>query len=152
MSSIQRTFIILKPDAVQRGLTGEILARFERKGLKIVGMKFMVASEAAAKQHYVEHAAKPFYGSLVSFITSSPLVALVLEGDEAITVARTLIGATDGRKAAPGTIRGDFGCSRSNNLVHGSDSPESAVRELAIWFPDKLVEWTPAAQSWVQGD
>ena len=97
MSSIQRTFIILKPDAVQRGLTGEILARFERKGLKIVGMKFMKATEAIAKQHYVEHAAKPFFGSLVGFITSSPLVALVLEGDEAVTVARTLIGATDGR-------------------------------------------------------
>jgi nucleoside-diphosphate kinase len=152
MSSIQRTFIILKPDAVQRGLTGEILARFERKGLKIVGMKFMQATEAVAKQHYVEHAAKPFFGSLVSFITSSPLVALVLEGDEAVTVARTLIGATDGRKAAPGTIRGDFGCSKSNNLVHGSDSPESAARELAIWFPEQLVSWTPATQTWVQGD
>jgi nucleoside-diphosphate kinase len=152
MSSIQRTFIILKPDAVQRGLTGEILARFERKGLKIIGMKFMKATEAAAKQHYQEHAAKPFFGSLVSFITSSPLVALVLEGDEAVTVARTLIGATDGRKAAPGTIRGDFGCSKSNNLVHGSDSPESAARELAIWFPDALITWTPCAQTWVAGD
>jgi nucleoside-diphosphate kinase len=152
MSSIQRTFVILKPDAVQRGLVGEILGRFEHKGLKLVGMKMMVATAAMAKQHYQEHAAKPFFGGLVAFITSSPLVALVLEGDEAITVARTLIGATDGRKAAPGTIRGDFGCSKSNNLVHGSDSPDSAVRELAIWFPDALIDWTPAAQSWVQGD
>jgi nucleoside-diphosphate kinase len=150
--SAQRTFVILKPDAVQRGLVGEILSRFEHKGLKIVGMKFMLASAEAAKQHYQEHAEKPFFGGLVNFITSSPLVALVLEGDEAVTVARTLIGATDGRKAAPGTIRGDFGCSKSNNLVHGSDSPESAVRELSIWFPEKLIDWTPCAQTWVQGD
>jgi nucleoside-diphosphate kinase len=149
---MQRTFVILKPDAVQRALVGEILGRFERKGLKIVGMKFMLASEEAAKKHYQEHAEKPFFGGLVQFITSSPLLALVLEGDEAVTVARTLIGATDGRKAAPGTIRGDFGCSKSNNLVHGSDSPESAERELAIWFPEKLIAWTPCAQAWVQGD
>jgi nucleoside-diphosphate kinase len=148
----QRTFVILKPDAVQRGLVGEILSRFERKGLTIVGMKFMTATADVARKHYQEHAEKPFFGGLVSFFTSSPLVALVLEGDEAITVARTLIGATDGRKAAPGTIRGDFGCSKSNNLVHGSDSPESAVRELAIWFPEPLVAWTPCAQTWIQGD
>ena len=107
-----------------RGLTGEILGRFERKGLKIIGMKFMKATEAVAKQHYVEHAAKPFFGSLVSFITSSPLVALVLEGDEAVTVARTLIGATDGRKAAPGTIRGDFGCSKSKKRTIWPFLPE----------------------------
>jgi nucleoside-diphosphate kinase len=150
--STQRTFVIIKPDAVQRGLVGEILARFERKGMQIVGMKFMTATADVAKKHYQEHAEKPFFGSLVSFFTSSPLVALILEGDEAVTVARTLIGATDGRKAAPGTIRGDFGCSKSNNLVHGSDSPESAVRELAIWFPDTLVDWTPCAQTWVAGD
>jgi nucleoside-diphosphate kinase len=148
----QRTFVILKPDAVQRGLVGELLGRFERKGLKLIGMKFMMATADAAKKHYQEHAEKPFFAGLVTFITSSPLVALVLEGDEAITVARTMIGATDGRKAAPGTIRGDFGCSRSNNLVHGSDSPESAVRELAIWFPDTLIDWTPCAQTWIQGD
>ncbi len=152
MSSIQRTFVILKPDAVQRGLVGEILGRFESKGLKLVGMKLMTATADMAKQHYQEHAAKPFFAGLVGFITSSPLIALVLEGDEAITVARTLIGATDGRKAAPGTIRGDFGCSKSNNLVHGSDSPESAARELAIWFPDTLIDWTPCTQTWVQGD
>ena len=148
----QRTFIILKPDAVQRGLVGEILARFERKGLQIVGMKFMKATEAQAAKHYDEHKEKPFFKGLVQFITSTPLVALVLDGDEAIAVARTLIGATDGRKAAPGTIRGDYGISRSNNLVHGSDSPESALRELAIWFPGAMKSWTSCAAAWVQGD
>ncbi|MBA3936933.1 MAG: nucleoside-diphosphate kinase [Planctomycetes bacterium] len=150
--AIQRTFVILKPDAVQRGLTGEILARLERKGLQLVGMKFMKATETQAAKHYEEHKEKPFFKSLVQFFTSSPLVALVLDGDEAITVVRTLVGSTDGRKAPPGTIRGDFGISRSNNLVHASDSPESAVRELAIWFPEPLVTWTPATQAWIQGD
>jgi nucleoside-diphosphate kinase len=150
--SQQRTFVILKPDAVQRGLVGEILARFERKGLQIVAMKFIVATSAQAAQHYQEHREKPFFAGLVQFITSSPMVILVLDGDEAITVARTLIGATDGRKAAPGTIRGDFGISKSNNLVHGSDSPESAVRELAIWFPETMTSWTSCSAAWVQGD
>jgi nucleoside-diphosphate kinase len=150
--STQRTFVILKPDAVQRGLIGELLSRFERKGLQIVGMKFMKATADQATRHYQEHREKPFFGGLVQFITSSPMVALVLEGDEAITVTRTLIGATDGRKAVPGTIRGDFGISKSNNLVHGSDSPESAVRELAIWFPESAVAWSPCAAPWVQGD
>jgi len=148
----QHTFVILKPDAVQRGLIGEILARFERKGLLIVGMKFITATTDQAAKHYQEHKEKPFFGGLIQFIISSPMVALVLEGDEAITVVRTLIGATDGRKAAPGTIRGDFGISKSNNLVHGSDSPESATRELAIWFPDRPISWTSATAAWVQGD
>lgn len=148
----QRTFVILKPDAVQRGLVGEILARFERKGLQIVAMKFITATAAQAAQHYQEHREKPFFAGLVQFITSSPMVTLVLEGDEAITVTRTLIGATDGRKAVPGTIRGDYGISKSNNLVHGSDSPESAVRELAIWFPEKVASWPSCAAAWVQGD
>jgi nucleoside-diphosphate kinase len=148
----QRTFVILKPDAVQRGLAGEILSRFERTGLKIVGMKFMVATPAQAAKHYQEHKEKPFFSGLIQFIISSPMVALVLEGDEAITVVRTLIGATDGRKAAPGTIRGDFGISKSNNLVHGSDSEDSATRELGIWFPDQAITWTPATANWVQGD
>jgi nucleoside-diphosphate kinase len=150
--SQQRTFVILKPDAVQRGLVGEILARFERKGLQIVAMKFITATAAQATQHYQEHREKPFFAGLVQFITSSPMVTLVLEGDEAITVARTLIGSTDGRKAVPGTIRGDYGISKSNNLVHGSDSPESAVRELAIWFPEAIASWTSCAAAWVQGD
>jgi nucleoside-diphosphate kinase len=150
--SQQRTFVILKPDAVQRGLVGEILARFERKGLQIVAMKFIVATTAQATQHYQEHREKPFFAGLVQFITSSPMVILVLEGDEAITVTRTLIGATDGRKAVPGTIRGDYGISKSNNLVHGSDSPESAARELSIWFPESMTTWTSCAAAWVQGD
>ena len=149
---MERTLILAKPDAVQRGLVGEIVSRFERRGLQIVGMKFMKATEAQAAKHYDEHKEKPFFKGLVQFITSTPLVALVLDGDEAITVARTLIGATDGRKAAPGTIRGDYGISRSNNLVHGSDSPESAARELAIWFPESAVTWTPCAATWIQGD
>ena len=147
-----RTLVLIKPDAVRRGLVGEILGRFERKGLAVDAMVLRTMDSELADQHYAEHVDKAFYPPLKEFMTGGPLAALVLSGDEVIAVVRALVGATDGRKAAPGTIRGDFGCSRSNNLVHGSDSPESAVRELAIWFPDKLVEWTPAAQSWVQGD
>jgi nucleoside-diphosphate kinase len=147
---VQRTLILLKPDAVQRGLAGEILARFERKGLRAVGMKLVRASVDQATKHYIEHAQKPFFPSILEFITSSPLVALALEGDSAVTVARTLIGATDGRAAAPGTIRGDFGLSKSNNLVHGSDSPESAERELAIWFPEGLLSWTKTDSIWAE--
>ena len=145
---VQRTLILLKPDAVQRGLAGEILARFERKGLRIVGLQQVVATVAQATAHYAEHAAKPFFPEILSFITSSPLIAVALEGDSAISVARTLIGATDGRAAAPGTIRGDFGLSKSNNLVHGSDSPESATRELAIWFSAGTLAWTKTDSIW----
>jgi nucleoside-diphosphate kinase len=148
----QRTFVILKPDAVQRHLVGEILARFERKGLTIVGMKFLKADLAVAAKHYAEHDGKPFFPNLLAFITSGPLVALALEGDEAIAVVRGLVGLTDGRKSPPGTIRGDYGLSKSNNLVHASDSPESAQRELALWFPEGLAPWTPVRQSWVYGD
>ena len=147
----QRTLILLKPDAVQRGLVGDILARFGRKGLRIVGMKLVVPTTEQATKHYAEHAQRPFFPSLLSFITSSPVVALCLEGDSAVTVARSLIGATDARAAAPGTIRGDFGLSKSNNLVHGSDSPESAERELAIWFSEGLVTWTKVDTVWVEG-
>ena len=148
--SVQRTLILLKPDAVQRGLSGEILVRFERKGLRVAGMQFLLATREQAAQHYAEHAQKPFFGSILDFITASPLVALCLEGDSAITVARTLIGATDGRAAAPGTIRGDFGLSKSNNLVHGSDSPENAALEIALWFtPAELVDFTPIDQTWI---
>ena len=146
----QRTLILIKPDAMQRGLAGDILARFERKGLRMVGMKLLVPSQAVASQHYAEHAAKPFFASLIQFITGGPLIALALEGDSAIAVARTLIGATDGRAAAPGTIRGDFGLSKSNNLVHGSDSPYSAERELKIWFPEGLHAWQRADTAWVE--
>ena len=133
---MDRTLILVKPDAFARGLTGEIIARFERKGLRIVALKHMTMDTELAQQHYAEHDGKPFFGELVSFITSGPLVAMVLEGDEAVEVVRAANGATDGRKAAPGTIRGDLALSNRENLVHGSDSPESAVREIGIWFPD----------------
>jgi nucleoside-diphosphate kinase len=149
---MQTTLIILKPDAVQRGLMGQVLARFEAKGLQIVGAKFITVPRAIAQQHYVEHAAKPFFESLISFITSTPVLVLAVRGREAVAVCRTLIGSTDGAAAAPGTIRGDFGISKSNNLVHGSDSPASAERELALWFaPGEITDWTPAMHTWVNG-
>jgi len=132
----QRTLVLLKPDAVRRGLVGEVLGRFEAKGLSIVAMEHRTIDAAHADRHYAEHVDKDFYPPLRAFVTSGPLVALVLEGDEAVEVVRAANGATDGRKAAPGTIRGDLALSNRENLVHGSDSPESAVREIGIWFPD----------------
>lgn len=131
----QRTLVLLKPDTVRRGLVGEILSRFEAKGLVIVAMEHRTIDSAQADEHYAEHVQRDFYPPLRTFVTSGPLVALVLEGDEAIEVVRTLNGATDGRKAAPGTIRGDLSLSNRENLVHGSDSEESAAREIGIWFP-----------------
>jgi nucleoside-diphosphate kinase len=133
--SVQRTLVILKPDAVRRGLVGEILSRFEAKGLSIVAMEHRTIDGALADEHYAEHVERDFYPPLRAFVTSGPMVSLVLEGDEAVEVVRALNGATDGRKAAPGTIRGDLSLSNRENLVHGSDSPESAKREIAIWFP-----------------
>ena len=133
---MSRTLILIKPDAFERNLTGEILARFERKGLRIVAMRLLQADEEIANSHYAEHAEKPFFGELVSFITGGPLVALILEGHEAVPAARQLIGATNPIDAAPGSLRGDFGLEVTFNLVHGSDSDESAEREIAIWFPD----------------
>lgn len=132
----QRTLVLLKPDAVRRGLVGDVLGRFEAKGLSIVAMELRHIDGAQADEHYAEHVERDFYPPLRAFVTSGPLVACVLEGDEAIEVVRALNGATDGRKAAPGTIRGDLSLSNRENLVHGSDSPESAKREIAIWFPD----------------
>ncbi|HWU31690.1 MAG TPA: nucleoside-diphosphate kinase, partial [Marmoricola sp.] len=126
----------IKPDAVRRGLTGTILARFEAKGLKIVALEQRLIDGAQADAHYADHVEQPWYPPLRDFVVSGPLVALVLEGDEAIDVVRTLNGATDGRKAAPGTIRGDFSLSNRENLVHGSDSEESAAREMGLWFPN----------------
>src|SRR4051812_23265583 len=131
----QRTLVLLKPDAVRRGLVGEILSRFEAKGLGIVAMEHRSVDGAVADRHYAEHVERDFYPPLRAFVTSGPLVALVLEGDEAVSVVRALNGATDGRVAAPGTIRGDLSLSNRENLVHGSDSPESAEREIKIWFP-----------------
>jgi nucleoside-diphosphate kinase len=147
---MERTLIILKPDAVQRGLCGEIVTRFERKGLQIVGCKFMKISQQLAETHYEPHKGKPFYPGLVKFMTSSPVVVLALAGKDAIAISRKMMGATFGSKAEPGTIRGDFGVSNSFNLIHGSDSPESAQRELGLFFKaDELIDWTPAGQGWV---
>jgi nucleoside-diphosphate kinase len=133
---VDRTLILVKPDAFERGLTGEIIARFERKGLKIVALKHMTVTEDLAKQHYAEHEGKPFFGELVEFITSGPIVAMVLEGDQAITAARQVIGATNPLEASPGSIRGDFAIAVGQNMVHGSDSPESGKREAALFFGD----------------
>jgi nucleoside-diphosphate kinase len=133
---LTRTLILVKPDAFARNLTGEILARFERKGLEIVALRSMTLSRELAEQHYAEHAERPFFGELVDFITSGPLVAMVLEGVEAVTAARQLIGATNPLEATPGTIRGDFAIEMGTNMVHGSDSPESAARESALFFPE----------------
>lgn len=147
---MEKTLIILKPDAVQRGLIGEITTRFEKKGLVVVGMKLMKIPAATAEQHYAPHKGKPFYEGLVKFMTSSPVVVLALAGKDAITIARKMMGATFGSKAEPGTIRGDFGVSNAFNLIHGSDSPEAATKELGLFFkPDELQEWTPTIQSWV---
>ena len=131
---MDRTLILVKPDAFERGLTGEIVARFERKGLKIAAMKHMTVETAQAEEHYAEHKEKPFFGELVEFITGGPLVAMVLEGHEAVKAARQVIGATNPIEAAPGSIRGDYGLEVQTNLVHGSDSPESASREVGIFF------------------
>jgi len=133
---MDRTLILIKPDAFGRNLTGEIVARFERKGLRIAALKLMTMDRGLAEQHYAEHAEKPFFGELVEFITSGPLVAMVLEGHEAVVAARQVIGATDPLEAAPGSIRGDFALEVGQNMVHGSDSNESAAREVGLFFPD----------------
>jgi len=147
---MQQTLILLKPDAVQRRLVGEIIARFERKGLRLAGLKLVQSSRELAEKHYAVHKGKPFYESLLSFLTSGPTVALVLEGREAVAVGRSLMGLTDGAKAPPGTIRGDFAISVQNNLVHGSDSPENALLEIALWFtPAELVKCTGTDAAWV---
>ena len=132
----ERTLVLLKPDAVRRGLIGEIIGRFEAKGLALVAMDLRTISPEMADQHYAEHVGRDFYPLLRSFVTSGPMVAAVLEGDEAVEVVRALNGATDGRQAAPGTVRGDLSLSNRENLVHGSDSEQSAKREIALWFPD----------------
>jgi nucleoside-diphosphate kinase len=132
----ERTLVLIKPDAVRRGLIGEILGRLERKGLAIAALRLRTMDVALADQHYAEHVDKPFYPPLRDFMVGGPLVSLIVSGDEAIAVVRALVGATDGRKAASGTIRGDFSLSNRENLVHASDSPDSAKREIALWFPD----------------
>lgn len=147
---MERTLIILKPDAVQRGLIGEIITRFERKGLQVVAAKFMKISPQLAATHYEPHQGKPFYTGLVRFMTASPVLAIVLEGKEVITIARKMMGKTFGAQAESGTIRGDYGVSNSFNLIHGSDSPESAAREIGLFFKnDEIVPWQPLVQPWV---
>lgn len=149
---MQQTLILFKPDCVQRRLVGTIIARFEQKGLRLAGLKLVQASKELAEKHYAVHKGKPFYDSLLKFLTAGPTVAMVWEGREAVTVARTLMGPTDGVKAAPATIRGDFALSVQNNLVHGSDSPENAAAEIALWFkPEELVAYKPVDQDWIAG-
>ena len=146
---LERTFVLLKPDAVARKLTGEILGRFERKGLKTIAMKLLKVTPELSKRHYAEHVSKSFYPMLEEFITSGPVVALVLEGPGAIGVVRAMLGPTNGRDAAPGTIRGDFGLSRQMNMVHGSDGPEAAAREIPIYFkPVELVSHSTPLDPW----
>ena len=135
----ERTLVLVKPDGVRRGLSGEIVARFERRGFRLRGARLLKIPRATAQKHYAEHRGKPFYGDLVSFVTSGPTLALALEGESAISVVRAMMGATNPVDSAPGTIRGDFALKLSENIVHGSDSKESAKRELALFFPDGLV-------------
>jgi len=147
---LQKTLVLLKPDAVQRGLVGELVSRLERKGLKLVGMKLVRMNDALARQHYAEHVDKPFFKGLAQFITSGPLVAMAIEGEDAICMVRTLMGETNPANAAPGTVRGDYAVSIGLNLVHGSDSLESAQRELALFFKkDEILEYDRATDPWI---
>ena len=147
---MERTFIMIKPDGVQRNLVGEVISRFETKGFTLVGMKFMAVSRELAEKHYEVHKERPFFGSLVDFITSSPVVAMVWEGDGVVAGARNIIGATNPLTAAPGTIRGDFGVSIGRNLIHGSDAIETAQTEIALWFDnEELVSWKPVVTPWL---
>ncbi len=146
---MEKTFIILKPDAVQRGLVGEIIARFERRGLKLVAMKMIQVSNELASEHYAVHAERPFYNSLISYITSSPVVAMVLEGTDAIVAVRNTVGATKPSESAPGTIRADFGLEIGRNLIHASDGPDTAVSEIALWFGDDLISWERCTDQWI---
>jgi nucleoside-diphosphate kinase len=148
--AVERTFVAVKPDGVERILVGEVIGRFERRGLKLVGMKFMKVTKEMAEQHYGEHKGKPFYDGLVSYITSGPIVAMALEGKGAVALARQVIGATKPLEAAPGTIRGDLAVEIGRNIVHGSDSPENGQREIGIFFkPEEIVEWTGSLNKWI---
>ena len=151
MSPVERTFVAVKPDGVQRGLVGEIISIFERRGLKLIGLKLLEVTPELAEQHYGEHMGKPFYEGLVKFITSGPVVAMAWEGKNAIHLARNVIGATNPANAAPGSIRGDLAMDIGRNMVHGSDGPESAQREVAIFFRDNelLAEWSRNVDPWV---
>ncbi len=147
---MERTLVLIKPDAVQRGLVGEVLSRLERRGLKLVALRLRQIDQALAREHYAEHEGKPFLEGLVRFITSGPLVAAVLEGPNAVAVVRAIMGPTDPQQAPPGTIRGDYGLFIQNNLIHGSDSPESARREIALFFDEReIVSWQRDVDRWV---
>lgn len=151
MSPVERTFVAIKPDGLQRGLVGEVIARFERRGLKLVGLKMLEVTAELAERHYGEHKGKPFYEGLVKFITAGPVVAMVWEGRNAIHLARNVIGATNPANAAPGSIRGDLAIDIGRNVVHGSDSPESAAREVSIFFQDSelISQWSRNVDTWV---
>lgn len=148
---LERTFIAIKPDGVQRGLVGEIICRFEAKGFTLIGLKFMKVSRELAEQHYGVHREKPFFSGLVEFITSAPVAAMVWEGDGVVASARKMIGATNPLTAEPGTIRGDYGVNIGRNLIHGSDAVETAQSEIALWFKeDELVNWQPTVSGWIR--
>ncbi len=146
---MERTFIMIKPDGVQRGLVGEIISRFERRGLKLVAMQFVHVSQALAEEHYAVHRERPFYAGLISYITSGPVVAMVWEGPTAIAAARSTMGATNPVNAAPGTIRADYGLMIGRNLVHGSDGPETAAFEIGLWFGQDIAGWERSVEPWV---
>jgi nucleoside-diphosphate kinase len=147
---MERTFLMIKPDAVQRNLIGEIITRIERKGLKLVGGKLMMVDKSLAETHYAEHVDKPFYNNLVSFITSAPVFAMVVEGEDAVHVARHIIGATNPSEATPGTIRGDLGLTVGRNIIHGSDSVEAATKEINLWFnTDELSDYEQPRNPWL---
>ncbi|MGB3532319.1 MAG: nucleoside-diphosphate kinase [Microcoleaceae cyanobacterium] len=147
---MERTFIAIKPDGVQRKLVGEVIRRFEAKGFTLVGLKLMKVSQKLAEEHYSVHKERPFFGGLIEFITSGPLVAMVWEGEGVVASARKIIGATNPLSAEPGTIRGDFGISVGRNLIHGSDAIETAQTEIKLWFKDEeLVSWEPSLMSWL---
>jgi nucleoside-diphosphate kinase len=150
MAAIERTLVLAKPDAMQRGLAGEIISRLERRGLKLVAMKLMRIDGGLAKRHYAEHEGKPFYASLVDYITSAPVIAMVLEGPSAVQAVRASVGATNPAEAAPGSIRADLALERGKNLVHASDSPESGEREAALFFKaEEIVAWTRDSDPWI---
>lgn len=150
---LEQTLVILKPDTVQRGLMGEIIARIERRGLRIVAMKMMRITPELAEQHYAEHTGKPFYPGLFAFITSGPVVVMVVEGPGAIGVLRAMMGKTNATEAAPGTIRGDLGISNQRNLIHGSDGPEAAAREIALYFrPEELLTYRRDVDPWIHSE
>jgi len=147
---MERTLVLVKPDGVHRALVGEVLARLERKGLKLAGARMLRPTRALVEEHYAEHRGKPFYGGLVDFLCSGPVMAVVVEGEGAIAVVRALVGPTDPAKAPPGTIRGDLGLTMSRNVVHASDSPASAAREIGLWFPDgPVVEYERTDERWL---